>query len=109
MGLPYDTVDGETKESQFLEFLANNRQPIKDEIFKFLPNQTEISSKKFGLDKHWEMVTDYPKRGGKYVRPGLLLLSCLASGGDVSKALTTAAAMEVSEDWILIHDDSSAF
>ncbi|MCK5023984.1 MAG: polyprenyl synthetase family protein [Thermoplasmata archaeon] len=105
MGPTYDTVNGETKESLFLEFLANNRQPVKDEIFGFLPSQEEIASKKFGLDKHWEMVIDYPKRGGKYVRPGLLLLSCQASGEDLSKALTTAAAMEVSEDWLLIHDD----
>lgn len=105
MGLSYDTVDGETKESPFLEFLANNRQPIRDEIFKFMPSPDEIAKKKFGLDKHWEMVVDYPKRGGKYVRPGLLLLSCQASGGDISNAMTAAAAMEVSEDWLLIHDD----
>ncbi len=101
----YDTVDGETKDSLFLKFLADNRQEIRDFIFKFLPSQDEISAKKFGLDKHWEMVIDYPKRGGKYVRPGLLLLSCQASGGDISKAISTAAAMEVSEDWLLIHDD----
>ena len=105
MGLTYDTVDGETKESQFLKFLVENRQAIKDEIFQFLPSQDEIDNKKFGLDKHYEMVIDYPKRGGKYVRPGLLMLSCHASGGDVSKAMRTAAAMEVSEDWLLIHDD----
>ena len=34
-----------------------------------------------------------------------MLLSCHASGGDVSNAVTTAAAMEISEDWLLIHDD----
>ncbi len=101
----YDTVDGETKESLFLNFVINNRQAVRDEIFKFLPSQDEIAKKKFGLNKHWEMVIDYPKRGGKYVRPGLLLLSCQASGGDISKAITAAAAMEVSEDWLLIHDD----
>ena len=101
----YNTVDGETKESLFLNFVINNRQTIIDEIFRFMPSQDEISAKKFGLNKHWEMVIDYPKRGGKYVRPGLLLLSCQASGGDISKAMTTAAAMEVSEDWLLVHDD----
>ena len=105
MGLTYDTVDGETKESLFLSFVIDNRQAVRDEIFRFLPSQDEINNKKFGLNKHWEMVIDYPKRGGKYVRPGLLLLSCQASGGDISQAITTAAAMEVSEDWLLVHDD----
>ena len=105
MGLTYDTVDGETKESLFLKYLADNRQAIEDEIFRFFPEDDEIKGKKFGLDKHWEMVIDYPKRGGKYVRPGLILLSCYASGGDSKKALTTAAAMEISEDWLLVHDD----
>ncbi len=101
----YRTVDGQKKESLFLRYLEDNRQGIYDEIFRFMPSQEVIQSKKFGLDRHWEMVTDYPKRGGKYVRPGLLLLACQASGGNVSKAVRTAAAMEVSEDWLLIHDD----
>jgi geranylgeranyl diphosphate synthase type II len=51
------------------------------------------------------MVVDYPERGGKYVRPGLLLLSTHASGGEVENALISAAAMEISEDWLLVHDD----
>lgn len=105
MGRTYDTVDGETEESQFLNFLAENRQSVKDAMFGFLPDAPEIASKKFGLDRHWGMVIDYPERGGKYVRPGLLLLSCFASGGDIASAMMTAAAMEVSEDWLLIHDD----
>jgi geranylgeranyl diphosphate synthase type II len=101
----YDTVEGETLESQFLRFLKEQRQPIVDEIFRFMPRADDIKPMKFGLDEHWKMVVDYPERGGKYVRPGLLLLSCMASGGDVAKAMTTAAAMEISEDWLLIHDD----
>lgn len=101
----YGTVDGQTLDSQFLGFLKDHRQSIIDEIFKFIPKSKEIKPMKFGLDNHWKMVVDYPERGGKYVRPGLLLLSCMASSGNVSKAMTTAAAMEISEDWLLIHDD----
>jgi len=105
MGHTYDTVDGITKDSPFLEYLARNRDSIKNEILTFMPSDNEIAAKKYGLDKHWHMITDYPNRGGKYVRPGLLLLSCEASGGDISRAMRSAAAMEVSEDWLLIHDD----
>ena len=56
-------------------------------------------------DLHWSMVREYPKRQGKYLRPALLLLKCEAMGGDAVLARNTAAAMQLSEDWILIHDD----
>ena len=101
----YVTVEGKTLDSPFLGFLKDHRQSIIDEIFKFIPRSNEIKPMKFGLGNHWKMLVDYPERGGKYIRPGLLLLSCRASGGDVAKAMTTAAAMEISEDWLLIHDD----
>ncbi|MDD4307515.1 MAG: polyprenyl synthetase family protein [Thermoplasmata archaeon] len=101
----YDTVDGKSLESPFLGFLAENRPSIVDEIFRFIPKTADIRPMKFGLDNHWKMIADYPERGGKYVRPGLLLLSCKASGGQIADALTTAAAMEISEDWLLVHDD----
>jgi geranylgeranyl diphosphate synthase type II len=101
----YRTVDGEVRNSTFLDFIAMHRNAVETEIFRFMPRKPEIKPMPFGLDNHWKMVTDYPERGGKYVRPGLLLLSTYASGGDVSEAITSAAAMEVSEDWILIHDD----
>ncbi len=101
----YETVDGLTKESEFLGFLAEHRKSIEEEIFKFVPRTDAITSSKFGLENHWKMVVDYPERGGKYVRPGLLLLSTYASGGEIEKAMTTAAAMEISENWLLVHDD----
>ncbi len=101
----YRTVDGSETESQFLDFLGKHRESVRSEIFRFIPKADGIQPMPFGLEKHWGMVVDYPERGGKYVRPGLLLLSCQACGGDIKKALTTAAAMEISEDWLLIHDD----
>ena len=51
------------------------------------------------------IISDYPARLGKYVRPTLVLLSASSMGFPIKKALLTAAAMQVSEDWILIHDD----
>ena len=56
-------------------------------------------------EKHYEMVSDYPQRQGKYIRPGLVLLSTKLFGGNIENAIITAAAMQCSEDWILIHDD----
>lgn len=54
---------------------------------------------------HQEMVSDYPKRQGKYLRPSLVLLICEGLGGSREKALNTALAMQLSEEWLLIHDD----
>jgi len=57
------------------------------------------------VDFHQKMVADYPQRQGKYLRPTLVLLTASAMGFEEEKVLQTAAAMQVSEDWILNHDD----
>ncbi len=45
------------------------------------------------------------KKSGKFVRPTLCLLSCQAVGGDTSKILPAAAALELIHNFSLIHDD----
>jgi geranylgeranyl diphosphate synthase type II len=57
------------------------------------------------IDFHFNMVSDYPNRKGKYLRPTLVLLTAQAMGFNLNSALPTAAAMQISEDWILGHDD----
>jgi geranylgeranyl diphosphate synthase type II len=81
----------------FKEILAKNKPIIWVEIQKFLPKE--------GPFDFVEIVNEYPRRQGKYGRGTLVLLACEALGGDPSKAVRTAAAMQMSEDWILIHDD----
>lgn len=51
------------------------------------------------------MIGEYPSRQGKYFRPGLVLLATKMFGDDPKRAILTAAAMQTSEDWLLIHDD----
>lgn len=50
-------------------------------------------------------VTDYVEYGGKMLRPGVLLFSCGAVGGDEEMALPAAAAIELFHTWTLVHDD----
>jgi len=50
-------------------------------------------------------VLDYPCRGGKRLRPALLLWSCGLLGGDESIAIPAAAAVEIYHNWTLVHDD----
>ncbi len=81
----------------FKEILAKNKPIIWQEIQKWLPKE--------GPFDYVDIVSEYPKRQGKYGRGTLVLLGCEAFGGDPKKAVRTAAAMQMSEDWILIHDD----
>ncbi len=50
-------------------------------------------------------VRAYPMRGGKRIRPALLLWSCGALGGDPETARFAAAAVEIYHNWTLVHDD----
>jgi len=52
-----------------------------------------------------QLILDYPSRKGKYFRPTMLLLTAQSMGVNLDFALPTAAAMQISEDWILNHDD----
>lgn len=81
----------------FIAELEKLKGPVWERIKKYLPDKEP--------QKYYEMVRDYPERKGKYFRPGLLLLSARMFGGNINCALLAAAAMQVSEDWLLIHDD----
>ena len=47
----------------------------------------------------------YLELGGKRLRPAVTLFSCGAGGGDPSKALPAAAAVEIWHNFTLAHDD----
>jgi geranylgeranyl diphosphate synthase type I len=55
----------------------------------------------------WEDAQGRPVegRGGKLLRPALLLLCCQSAGGDWSSALPAAAAVELLHNFTLLHDD----
>ena len=57
------------------------------------------------LDFHFKLISDYPQRKGKYFRPTLLCLTAQALNISLEKILPVAAAMQLSEEWILTHDD----
>ncbi len=53
----------------------------------------------------YRMMRDYPWRGGKMIRSRLLLAMCEAFSGRFQDALPLAAALELFQNWVLIHDD----
>jgi geranylgeranyl diphosphate synthase type II len=53
----------------------------------------------------YELILDYPLRGGKALRPALSIATCLGLGGHLEAVLPTAATLELYHNAFLIHDD----
>ena len=56
------------------------------------------------LGQYAGMLREYPRRGGKMLRGRLVILTARAYGDDTA-ALPAAAAIELFQNWVLIHDD----
>jgi geranylgeranyl diphosphate synthase, type II len=57
------------------------------------------------LASFYKLIQDYPSRQGKNLRGLFVLLSCEAHGGRWQDALDVAVALELFQNWVLIHDD----
>ncbi|MFC6590694.1 polyprenyl synthetase family protein [Deinococcus lacus] len=82
------------------------RPELLDRMLSLLPQQGTRPE----LAQMLDMLHDYPRRGGKGVRSELLLLSAQAHGvqpgsPEWEQALWLAAALELFQNWVLIHDD----
>jgi geranylgeranyl diphosphate synthase, type II len=58
-----------------------------------------------GSSSFYELILDYPRRGGKALRPALSIAMCLGLGGHLDAVLPTAATLELYHNAFLIHDD----
>jgi geranylgeranyl diphosphate synthase type II len=53
----------------------------------------------------YDLVSLYPQRSGKGLRPGLCIATCRAFGGSVRSVLMSAVAIELFHNAFLVHDD----
>jgi geranylgeranyl diphosphate synthase type II len=53
----------------------------------------------------YDLLADYPQRGGKMMRPSLCIATARAFGAKIDDALNTAVAIELLHNALLIHDD----
>ncbi|MDR0507598.1 MAG: polyprenyl synthetase family protein [Dysgonamonadaceae bacterium] len=88
------------KYKNFFDELAETEKMVAG----YIDNQLK-STKKIQPQILEDCVLSYVKRGGKKLRPAVLMLSCLAVGGDKQKALAASAAVELFHTWTLVHDD----
>ncbi|GAA5511588.1 octaprenyl diphosphate synthase [Deinococcus carri] len=82
------------------------RPDLLDRVLSLLPAQGDRPE----LTDFAAMLRDYPQRGGKGIRSELLLASARAHGAGPGTpawegALWLAAALELFQNWVLIHDD----
>jgi geranylgeranyl diphosphate synthase type I len=59
----------------------------------------------FGPEPLREAALAYVGRGGKRLRPAVLMMCCGAAGGDPQAVVPAAAALELFHTWTLVHDD----
>src|SRR5690606_36446890 len=53
----------------------------------------------------YDLLSEYPDRGGKGFRPGLCIAACKAFGGKEEEASPSAVCLELLHNAFLIHDD----
>ena len=70
----------------------------KRELARYLPSREPR--------RHlYDLVADYPRRGGKMMRPSLCIATARAFGGRLEEALLSAVSLELLHNALLIHDD----
>ena len=81
--------------------LATLQVGLDAALFRELPSSHTSPD----LARFYTLLRDYPERGGKRLRGLVLLLSTAAHGAPWERALGVAAALELFQNWVLIHDD----
>jgi geranylgeranyl diphosphate synthase, type II len=81
-----------------LEPLTN---ALQERMLSVLPQHHDNTD----LNTFYTLIRDYPSRQGKNLRGLFVLLSCEAHGGSWQDALEVAVALELFQNWVLIHDD----
>jgi geranylgeranyl diphosphate synthase type II len=71
---------------------------VRDELQHYLPQR---EPRRFLYD----LVADYPRRGGKMMRPSLCISTARAFGASLEEALGSAIAIELMHNALLVHDD----
>lgn len=70
----------------------------REQLFRYLP---EAEPRKYLYD----LVADYPRRGGRSLRPSICIATARAFGAPLEAALCTAVSIELMHNAMLIHDD----
>ncbi|WP_027891820.1 polyprenyl synthetase family protein [Calidithermus chliarophilus] len=79
------------------------REAIQQRMLEALPRPEAAYRPE--VAEYARLLRDYPERGGKMLRGSLLCYTGLAYGAPLERLLPVAAALELFQNWALIHDD----
>ncbi len=98
-----DTTDSSQFDKTIInEALHHSRSAIVTKIQDFIETQRQVSGAYTPL---YDLLTDYPFRVGKMLRPTMCISVARAVGGMGQAALAAASALELYHNAFLIHDD----
>ena len=80
------------------EYLNTAADIIQEEMMSFIPQKEPWKDL-------YELMRDYPTRGGKKFRSALVLLTSELFGSTIERALPGAVGYELFQNFALIHDD----
>ena len=87
--------------ASFQEYLDRYADKVGEVVNTFIPQGSHPD-----MDKYlYAPLREYSKNGGKRQRPLICFAACLAVGGDLNRAVSSAAAIEHFHTAALIHDD----
>ena len=87
--------------ASFEEYLESYASAVGDLVNSFIPRATHPDMETY----LYGPLTAYSQNGGKRHRPLISFIACMAVGGDLRKAVSSAAAIEHFHTAALIHDD----
>lgn len=85
--------------------LARYARITSNAMDRYLENPTPFRGDRAPARYLDDLVREYPSRGGKGIRPALLLATCEAFGGSLGEGLGPAVAIELAHNAFLVHDD----
>jgi geranylgeranyl diphosphate synthase type I len=96
-----EMISASEEPKDFEDYLERYAASVGDLVNAYIPKGSHPD-----MDKYlYEPMLKFSRNGGKRHRPLICFAACLAVGGDVTKAVSSAAAMEHFHTAALIHDD----
>ncbi len=80
--------------------LEEARQAVRCELERVFAHRRAT-----GYGPLYDLLSDYPFREGKGLRPAICFAACRAAGGRDDQVLTSATALELFHNAFLVHDD----
>jgi geranylgeranyl diphosphate synthase type I len=101
MGELKEALSTGRKPASFEEFIESYATKIGAAVNAYIPKGTHPDMDRYLYDP----LKRYSENGGKRHRPLICMAACLAVGGDETRAISAAAAIEHFHTAALIHDD----